>query len=130
MLFRNNRLALTCIEIAAIIFIIYRPCIHHSAPLTISSPLSHHQCEGDIMHEEVLQSLQAELQVPVADLSPCQLWLRLVLLRKHRKDPPVWLTSTLTPKNHEALRESIMVRKMWKCLTYLCLFILHLTCEY
>lgn len=65
-------------------------------------------CEGGIMHEEVLQSLQAELQGPVADLSPSQLWLRLVLLRKHRKDPPVWLTSTLTPKNHEALGQTIM----------------------
>lgn len=74
------------------------------------------------MHEEVLQSLQAELQVPVADLSPSQLWLRLVLLRKHRKDPPVWLTSTLTPKNHEALGQTIMVRKMWKCLICLCHF--------
>lgn len=64
------------------------------------------------MHVEVWQSLQAELQEPVVELSPSQLWLRLVLLREHRKDPPVWLTSTLTPKNFEALGQVVMVSKM------------------
>lgn len=128
---RKNRLTLACINIAAIIFFYYVKIFvfiiqHH----LLSPPLSHPQCEGGIMHEEVLQSLQAELQGPVADLSPSQLWLRLVLLRKHHKEPPVWLTSTLTPKNHEALGQSIMVRKMWKCMICLCLFILHLACEY
>lgn len=68
------------------------------------------------MLQGVWQSLHTELQGPVAELSPSQLWLRLALLKKHRKDPPVWLTSTLTPKNHEALRETIMVRKMRECL--------------
>lgn len=70
------------------------------------------------MHEEVWHSLQAELQGSVAELSPSQLWLRLVLLRKHRKDPPVWLSSTLAPKNHEALGQTTMVRKMWECLSF------------
>lgn len=63
------------------------------------------------MHEAVWESLQAELQSPVAELSPSQLWMRLVLLRKHRASPPVWLTSTLAPKHHEALGQILMVRQ-------------------
>lgn len=93
------------------LLIIYRSlylALTISFPLTLTS-----QCKGDGMHVEVWQSLQAELQGPVAELSPSQLWLRLVLLRKHRKEPPVWLTSTLTPKNFEALGQTIMVGKMW-----------------
>ena len=64
------------------------------------------------MYNEVWESLQAELKTSVAELSPSQLWLRLVLLRKHRASPPVWLTSTLAPKNHEALVQTLMVR-LW-----------------
>ncbi|XP_063864304.1 uncharacterized protein LOC135102731 [Scylla paramamosain] len=65
-------------------------------------------CDGDSMHAVVWESLQAELKGPVEELSPSQLWIRLVLLRKHRASPPVWLTSTVAPKNHEALVQTLM----------------------
>ncbi|XP_045113019.1 uncharacterized protein LOC123505591 isoform X2 [Portunus trituberculatus] len=64
--------------------------------------------EGNSVHPVVWGSLQAELKGPMDDLSPSQVWIRLVLLRKHRVSPPVWLTSTLAPKNHEALVQTLM----------------------
>ncbi|MPC46740.1 hypothetical protein E2C01_040467 [Portunus trituberculatus] len=65
--------------------------------------------EGNSVHPVVWGSLQAELKGPMDDLSPSQVWIRLVLLRKHRVSPPVWLTSTLAPKNHEALVQTLMI---------------------
>lgn len=60
-------------------------------------------CEGNSVHAVVWESLQAELKGEVEKLSPSQLWLRLVFLRKHRESPPAWLTATVAPKNHVAL---------------------------
>ncbi|XP_042208427.1 myb-binding protein 1A-like protein [Homarus americanus] len=66
------------------------------------------KCEGSVTFKNLWNHLEKEISAPVEELNPSSLWLRLVLLRTHKYKPPVWLNSSLDPKNYCAIGQILM----------------------
>ncbi|XP_064085146.1 myb-binding protein 1A-like protein [Macrobrachium nipponense] len=61
-----------------------------------------------VIQQEILTSLYQELSVPLKDLTPSRLWLRLVILRKFPENAPETFADTLLPKNYTTIAAIIV----------------------
>lgn len=62
------------------------------------------------VHEVALEQLKTLANVPMKKISPCLLWIRLVLMKKC-SDMPNWLSSTLDASNYSAVGEVLKTCK-------------------
>lgn len=75
-----------------------------------------------VIQQEILRELYQELSVPVKDLTPSRLWLRLVILRKFPESAPETFADTLLPKNYVTIgaiivKTSINMPNVHPCLS-------------
>lgn len=56
-----------------------------------------------VINEEILPQLKLDLNVPLEKVTPCQLWLQLIVLRKFPESAPDALKDILKPENYFAI---------------------------